>query len=132
MAGNTAVQKEYWMSFMTLVILHFRMFYELCTSVKCHYACDFLIECVKNTICVIFSGSRKFEKRNKQNLRFHLQFMSHCFLPQALFVKYETICSYCKLFCLWGEKNCKIRLLASPFTVMKQRQGRNLCCHILS
>jgi hypothetical protein len=49
----------------------------MCTSIKWRHAYDFLIECVKNTICVIFSACRKFEKRNTQKVGIQLQFLSH-------------------------------------------------------
>lgn len=45
MAGNVAVRQEYWVSFTTLVILHFRMFYE---SVR---ASNGVTPCFPNRMC---------------------------------------------------------------------------------
>lgn len=56
----------------------------MCTSIKWRHAYDFLIECVKNTICVIFSACRKFEKRNTQKVGIQLLFLSHSAAPSNL------------------------------------------------
>lgn len=55
-----------------------------CTSIKWRHACDFLIECVKNTICVIFSACRKFEKRSTQKVGIQLLFLSHSPAPSHI------------------------------------------------